>query len=312
MKLIRKVFSKKEEKKEVKLGKSVRGVGRSIAENGIPGAIALGRGKKAADKAAKEGKSEAEVIDAAGRKAKRTMRAMEAGATAAGLGVAAVAGRGVTKAIGKNKDKIAKVAKEVADQVKLKVDGFAVDNKSFLGKTGKLVQSAQATNKAKAIRDLGANIIKNRSKIGAGVAAGLGSLVVIAGGKRMFRRGRLAENAAHKNTIERIKDGKKEEKKFSVIQPQDIKLYSKSEKSEKKDNDKVKDIKKRAKIVLDKKSLKSIAGTGASIGAVAGGAHGLVSGAPILRSVRGAALGAAIPTAGVYIYRKIKKSTEEK
>jgi hypothetical protein len=233
MKLIRKMFSKKEEKHEVKLGKSVRGVGRSIAENGISGAIALGRGKKAADKAAKEGKSEAEVIDAAGRKAKRTMRAMEAGATAAGLGVAAVAGRGVTKAIGKNKDKIAKVAKEVADQVKLKADGFAVDNKSFLGKTGKLVQSARATNEAKAIRDLGANIIKNRSKIGAGVAAVLGAGVLARGAAKAFKKGRLAENAAHKNTIERIKDGKKKEKNYSVIQPQDIKLYSKSKNSEK-------------------------------------------------------------------------------
>ena len=70
------------------------------------------------------------------------------------------------------------------------------------------------------------------------------------------------------------------------------------------------DLKKRVKEVADKKSLKSIAKTGAAVGAVTGASLGLVAGAPIFRSIRGAALGAAVPTAGVYVYRKLKKETE--
>lgn len=75
-------------------------------------------------------------------------------------------------------------------------------------------------------------------------------------------------------------------------------------------SNKEQDLKKRVREVADKKSLKSIAKTGAAVGAVTGAGLGLIAGAPILRSVRGAALGAAIPTAGVYVYRKLKKETE--
>ena len=183
------MFSKKEEKKEVKLGKSVRGVGRSIAENGIPGAIALGRGKKAADKAAKEGKSEAEIIDEAGKKAKKTARAIQMGKAA----VAAVAaGAGVKKAtemtIKENKKSILKGAAKA------------------------LVKEGEENPKAKkAIRKVATEIVKNPGKTGAAVAAALGAGVLARGAAKAFRKGRLAENAAHKNTIERIKDGKKGE-----------------------------------------------------------------------------------------------------
>jgi hypothetical protein len=89
MKLYRKVFSKRNEE-EVKLGKSRRGLGRAMEDGILQGAITYKSGKKAADKAAKEGKSEAEVIEAAGKKAKKVSRGIDAartvvGATALGL-----------------------------------------------------------------------------------------------------------------------------------------------------------------------------------------------------------------------------------
>lgn len=188
MKLIRKMFSKKEEK-EVKLGKSVRGVGRSIAGDGIQGAIALGRGKKAADKAAKEGKSEAEVIDEAGKKAKKTARAIQLGKAAV---VAGITGAGAKKAteifIKGNKKSILKGAAKTL----VKMDETNPDSKKIL-------------------RKVVTKMVKNPGKTGAAVAGVSVAGVLAHGAAKAFKKGRLAENAAHKNTIERIKDGKKEE-----------------------------------------------------------------------------------------------------
>lgn len=188
MKLIRKMFSKKEEK-EVKLGKSVRGVGRSIAGDGIQGAIALGRGKKAADKAAKEGKSEAEIIDEAGKKAKKTARAIQMGKAAVAAGVTSAGVKTATEMIiRKNKKSILKGAAKA------------------------LVEGGETNPEAKkAIRKVVTNIVKNPGKTGTAVAGVLGAGILAHGAAKAFKKGRLAENAAHKNTIERIKDGKKKE-----------------------------------------------------------------------------------------------------
>ena len=191
MKLIRKMFSKKEEKHEVKLGKSVRGVGRSIAGDGISGASALGRGKKAADKAAKEGKSEAEVIDEAGKKAKKTARAIQMGKAAVAAGISGAA------------------AKKIVEEVTKEHKGDALKlTAKILTKSGEENPEAK-----KAIRKAVTKIVKNPGKTGAAVAAALGAGVLAHGAAKAFKKGRLAENTAHKNTIERIKDGKKEEKK---------------------------------------------------------------------------------------------------
>ena len=180
-----KLFSKGEEqleekKDKVKLGKSSRGWGRVLDRGGlIKGSIALGLGKKAAEKAAEEGKSESEVIDAAGKKSKRAMRAMVAGttgalATAAGVGI----NKGVKLVLINGADDIKKAADKVTDPIIKKIADTTVKNP---GKVGKVL---------------------------GGTASGL---IVLGGAKRAFRKGRLAENAAHKNTIERIKNAKETE-----------------------------------------------------------------------------------------------------
>ena len=78
---------------ESKVKKTGRGYGTAMAYNGvIPGAIAVKSGRSAAKKAEKEGKSESEMIDAAGKRGARVAGAMNAvgyGAAAAGVGVAA-------------------------------------------------------------------------------------------------------------------------------------------------------------------------------------------------------------------------------
>lgn len=172
MKLTRKVFSKKEE--EVKLGKSRRGLGRSMEDGLIRGAIIYKSGKKAADKAAKEGKSEAEVIEVAGKKAKKVSRGMDAVGTAVG---AAALGLSTKEAI--------KLAQETVS---------AKDLVKHLGKDG-----------AKVAAKLG----KNKGKVAAGVAAAgaLGAIPAI------IKRGQHAEGGAMKNTVDRIKKGKKQEDK---------------------------------------------------------------------------------------------------
>lgn len=71
-----------------KLGKSKRGYGRSYFWGGIPAMIGVKKGQRAADKAAEEGLSDEEIIDAAKKKAGKTgvvlMTPYAAGLTAAG------------------------------------------------------------------------------------------------------------------------------------------------------------------------------------------------------------------------------------
>lgn len=173
MKLFRKVFSKRNEEK-VKLGKSRRGLGRAMEDGILQGAITYKSGKKAADKAAKEGKSEAEVIEVAGKKAKKVSRGIDAARTVAG---AAALGLGTKKAIELAQENIS--AKDLVRTV-------GKDGAKILVKAG-----------------------KNKGKVAAGMAA-VGALTAI---PAIIRRGQHAESGAMKNTVERIKKGKEQPKK---------------------------------------------------------------------------------------------------
>ena len=85
-------------------------------------------------------------------------------------------------------------------------------------------------------------------------------------------------------------------------------LYSDDEKKKEVKED----LKDRADVLLNKKELGKIAGTGAAVGGVAGLTHGIIAKSGKLRKAgRGALIGATIPTAGVYVYRKVKKVTEK-
>ncbi len=172
MKLYRKVFSKKNE--EVKLGKSRRGLGRAMEDGILQGAITYKSGKKAADKAAKEGKSEAEVIEAAGKKAKKVSRGIDAARTVVGA-----------TALGLSTKEAIKLAQENISAKDL-VRTVGKDGAKILAKAG-----------------------KNKGKIAAGLATA-GALSAI---PAIIRRGQHAESGAMKNTVERIKKGKEQPKK---------------------------------------------------------------------------------------------------
>lgn len=173
MKLFRKVFSKRNEEK-VKLGKSRRGLGRAMEDSIIEGIITYKSGKKAADKAAKEGKSEAEVIEAAGKKAKKVSRIGNTVGTIAGA-----------TALGLSAKEAIKLAQENISAKDL-VRTVGKDGAKILAKAG-----------------------KNKGKIAAGVAA-VGALSAV---PSIIRRGQHAESGAMKNTVERIKKGKEQPKK---------------------------------------------------------------------------------------------------
>ena len=85
---------KKKEGKKIALSKvdSHRGLGRSLFLGGLPGAYAAHAGKKAANKADEEGKSDSEIIDAAAKAGKK--RGMKVGAALGALGIASGAATG--------------------------------------------------------------------------------------------------------------------------------------------------------------------------------------------------------------------------
>ena len=84
----------KKEGKKIALSKvdSNRGLGRSLFLGGLPGAYAAHAGKKAANKADEEGKSDSEIIDAAAKAGKK--RGMKVGAAIGALGIAGGAASG--------------------------------------------------------------------------------------------------------------------------------------------------------------------------------------------------------------------------
>lgn len=92
--------AKEEKKKKVGLSNidSHRGLGRSLAIGQLPGAIAAHAGKKAANKADEEGKSDDEIIkeaSKAGRKRGMKIGALQTGAATLGTaGLGAIIGRG--------------------------------------------------------------------------------------------------------------------------------------------------------------------------------------------------------------------------
>lgn len=172
MKLYRKVFSKRNEE-EVKLGKSHRGLGRSMEDGIVQGIITYKSGKKAADKAAKEGKSEAEVVEVAGKEAKKISRGLNtaiavAGATSAGLST---------------RDAIRLAQENISAKDLIRVVGK--DGAKILVKAG-----------------------KHKGKI----AAGVGAASALAAVPSIIRKGQHAESGAMKNTVERIKKGKEQPK----------------------------------------------------------------------------------------------------
>ena len=83
------IFSKKNKKKRERVDledvESHRGLGRSLLIGGLPGAVGAYTGKDAANKAAKEGKSDEEVVKAASKRGRNVGAALGAAGTLAAI-----------------------------------------------------------------------------------------------------------------------------------------------------------------------------------------------------------------------------------
>lgn len=147
---------------ESKLGKSGRGYGTAMAYNGIiPGAVAVKSGRKAARKAEEEGKSESEMIDAAGKKASKVTGIYNA------TGVALSAGMmgGLAHKLSKDPEIRKRIKEKLAEDPELLKAGKKLGKKGRVGLIAAgLTAAALAPQAIKGARRAGDGARKNVTK----------------------------------------------------------------------------------------------------------------------------------------------------
>ena len=224
--IIQRTFSRK----KTELGESSKGRGKSIRLSHPLGYFDYKDAKKAATEAAKEGNSEAEIIERSGKAAKKTGH--RTGAVEGAANTAAVYGglEGARRWLAKDSHpSIEKLGNKVAKAIEKAGESFSKDGAKPKTISGKLLKKTGTWFGKKLGNAVGDNLNSEIVMRGSKFAKGKGGKAIVLGGTALaglhglghaVSAGSKSEHGAYQNTLDRIKKGKEKkalEKKVGKV-----------------------------------------------------------------------------------------------